>query len=426
MGALGPVEGSGSLSAASGSTSDSRNATVSGGMSLSGVLLDGTYSSLVGTAMNSLEAAKQASGNARGTFLFSDSDTYPTSYGPETTTVKLFAGWKGQAATGATAGGELDVEFGLVNDEISYEYDEFTGKRDGEVDGASTSAGKDFIDLDVVSFAERDFSGTSGDYYYDNSDYRFQNLKYTDESAGTSLGELEGIIELEDISNASNGKLKGTSRSVLVFEGEYGGDTLSVLTATQDIVHEAYGFDSQYEEIRQVTEIEGELQVGRVDDGPVDVTIDAEYTTTLTVEYDRSQDYFESWGWEGCYGCQNLYDWTRDASLSGARVITSSINGTASIDPDSASGDTGGFSLSSDDQYSGDSETLIIDLGNAPFEIDTKTEREAELEQLLGIFVEPEDPGSGYGGYGGYGSLKPTPERLKELISLVYAKYPLP
>jgi hypothetical protein len=41
LGILGPVEGSGSLSAASGSTTDSRSGSVGGGMSLSGVLLDG-------------------------------------------------------------------------------------------------------------------------------------------------------------------------------------------------------------------------------------------------------------------------------------------------------------------------------------------------------------------------------------------------
>ncbi len=416
---LGETAGSGTLSVAGGSSSGSAGGSIGGAVSLSGVLTDGEFSSLVGNAMNALQAAKEASGGAAGVFTVRDEEIVSTPYGPETSSIVLVAGWKGQDAKSGDGDAALDVGVELDDPESEHEhdFDDTPGGNDTEVNGDSKGGGKDF--LDVVMRRELDDGGYSGTFtgYFGTHeasgtrDY-WKTVKFSSELAGTTIGDLEGIINLDGIGAEGNSILKGYSREVLEINASEEWESNELAPSVPLAVFEGEGGWDHSEKVVSTWSIDGTLNVSRVEDGPLEVALNAEVLTKLEVEYSDYVYEDQVTRYDTNPGNDNRYDWSRSATLNGTRTTSSTISGTASIDPHLAANDSGGFTTTSSNVYSGDSITEIVTDGNywgVQEDLESQSPREIELEVLLGIYVPPENEENGYGGYGGGEDPPPPP-----------------
>ena len=407
---LGEIDGNGTLSASGGTSTSGRSGVSAGSVNLLATLTNGNYDSLLGTAMNQMNGAKEDSGKAAGTFVFNETEEVLTLLGPETTTVRLFAGWKGQDSDSATADAGLHVDITLGTEEIEYSHDDTDGKQEGEVTGGSHAGVDDFIEIFLTSQLEDVVDTTYQDQYGDHSVTgsmtRTRNLWYSQENAGSTLGDVTGLANLENVGSEFDSDIYGFSREILVQEYIEDWDRIDLVEATSEVFFNGTGSVYMYEKLRSISEVIGTASASRAGDGPLVVNMDVEAVNSLSVDYTDDEAVYEYNNPGGCIlACAILYDWTRSASLNGKITNTTTITGSASVDPESASGDSGGFTTVESSQYEGDDSLNLVVTGTTDGGPERRMQREKELEMLLGIFEESEEDNSGYGdsGYGGYG-----------------------
>ena len=394
---IGPMGGTGHLSASSGSSTEGISGGANGSFGVQSRTRGPELLALAGLASSTVDGLSNDSGEAKHGFLYRDEYTVPIPGGTSKTTLVYTSGWRGDGDSNGDADGNMAVGLSLATDGSP----NASKVGLGTVDGNGKSKGDDIIYLSYNGHNVSQFGDASQDPFGDYaSEIMSKSIVFRSQNNGKTDGISDGDASEDSTSASIDSDLDGKGNSLLVIQDSRRLSDGSNPSMAPDLPHMAVRDNwNAFAIIKGKFSVDGDVTGDRSDGGPIGWSINANMADDLDAKYNSKQTY-TGFGISAGGIVTGDYVFNRTAKFEAARNSSASAVGGGDISP-VAGGDAGQATASSSNVRTGDTQVIIVITGNEAgiglFPLD-KTSLELELEALFAY--SPPNAGGGESGSG--------------------------